>query len=287
MKEIQSEREAIFGVSDDTSDGPDLSQTAKAYISPGEDDAKASLPPSDQIFSPPLPPNWDAHEAHAEREAIFAFSEEERSAWSNCEGTTRIESSRIQRIRELMRETPPMPHHGETAEMEASQPDESPSLFSHLTPGGDGVSMVDVGHKTSTRRVAVARSAVIFPPEVLSAFRVSGQNTEMIGPKGPIFETAKIAGIMGAKKTSDFIPLCHPLPLDRVNIDIHLVDNQAIIECECRVTHKTGVEMEALTGATIAALTIYDMVKAVSHRVEIGRTVLVSKSGGKSDFVHI
>ena len=87
------------------------------------------------------------------------------------------------------------------------------------------------------------------------------------------------------RKTSDLIPLCHPLPLDRVNIQIELVNNQAIIECECRVTHTTGVEMEALTGATIAALTIYDMVKAVSHRVEIGPTVLVSKSGGKSDFV--
>ena len=88
------------------------------------------------------------------------------------------------------------------------------------------------------------------------------------------------------RKTSDLIPLCHPLPLDRVNITIQLINNQAVIECECHVTHKTGVEMEALTGATIAALTIYDMVKAVSHRVEIGQTVLVRKSGGKSDYVH-
>ena len=86
------------------------------------------------------------------------------------------------------------------------------------------------------------------------------------------------------RKTSDLIPLCHPLPLDRVNINIQLIYNQAIIECECRVTHKTGVEMEALTGASIAALTIYDMVKAVSHKVEIGQTILVNKSGGKSDY---
>ena len=86
------------------------------------------------------------------------------------------------------------------------------------------------------------------------------------------------------RKTSDLIPLCHPLPLDRVNINIQLIHNQAIIECECRVTHKTGVEMEALTGASIAALTIYDMVKAVSHKVEIGQTILVNKSGGKSDY---
>ena len=106
----------------------------------------------------------------------------------------------------------------------------------------------------------------------------------MIGPKGPIFEIAKIAGIMGAKQTSNLIPLCHPLPLDHVAIDIQLVANQAIIECKCSVTHTTGVEMEALMGASVAALTIYDMVKAVSHNVIIGQTVLVSKSGGKSDF---
>ncbi|KAL7527017.1 hypothetical protein ACHAXR_001761, partial [Thalassiosira sp. AJA248-18] len=87
---------------------------------------------------------------------------------------------------------------------------------------------------------------------------------------GPVFESAKIAGIMGTKKISDLIPLCHPLPLDRVNINIQLINNQAIIKCECRVTHKTG----------------YDMAKAVSHLMKIGQTVLVSKSGGKSDFVH-
>ena len=92
--------------------------------------------------------------------------------------------------------------------------------------------------------------------------------------------------IILGRKTSDLIPLCHPLPLDRVNINIQVVHNQAIIECECRVTHKTGVEMEALTGATIAALTIYDMIKAVSHNVEIGQTILVSKSGGKSDYLN-
>jgi len=105
----------------------------------------------------------------------------------------------------------------------------------------------------------------------------------MVGPKGPIFETARLAGIMGAKKTQDLIPLCHPLPLNYINITIQLVKNEAIIICECRVTHKTGVEMEALTGASIAALTIYDMVKAVSHRVRIEGTALVSKTGGKED----
>jgi cyclic pyranopterin phosphate synthase len=83
------------------------------------------------------------------------------------------------------------------------------------------------------------------------------------------------------RKTSDLIPLCHPLPLDQVKIDIRLQGNEVIIDCTCRVTHKTGVEMEALTGATVAALTVYDMVKAVSHQVQITDTRLISKTGGK------
>jgi len=287
MKEIQSEREEIFGTtaSDDASDSPDLSQAAKSYFSSKENAEQPSSSSSKPTTSPPpIPPSgWnaeEAEEAYAERESLYAFTEEEKSGWSNNNGA----GINIHRIRELMRE------HDKTTEAVNTPPPTSsptPSPFSHLTPQGDGVSMVDVGHKTITRRVALARSVVVFPPEVLSAFKMNGSNSEMIGPKGPIFETAKIAGIMGAKKTSDLIPLCHPLPLDRVNINIQLINNQAIIECECTVTHKTGVEMEALTGATIAALTIYDMVKAVSHRVEIGQTVLVSKSGGKSgDFAH-
>ena len=83
------------------------------------------------------------------------------------------------------------------------------------------------------------------------------------------------------RRTSDLIPLCHPLPLSKVHVEIKLEGNRAVIECECRVTHKTGVEMEALAGATVAALTIYDMVKAVSHNVQIESTYLVKKSGGK------
>ena len=140
--------------------------------------------------------------------------------------------------------------------------------------------MVDVGNKSITQRIAKAESKVILPPEVLSEFDVSAG--DLIGPKGSIFSTARLAGIMAAKKTSDLIPLCHPLPLDKVHIDITLQnENEILIECECRVTYKTGVEMEALTGASVAALTIYDMVKAVSHRVEIQHTKLVTKSGGK------
>ncbi|KAL9184579.1 hypothetical protein ACHAXT_012549 [Thalassiosira profunda] len=281
MKEIQSEREAVFGTTDDASDSPDLSQTAKKYLE--------TSPDSNAQSSPPIPSDWNAEEAYEEREALFGFSEEERFAWSDMTATAHVKASRIRKIREIMEETTPGQEDANTTtatdtQQEAESTSE-PSPFSHLTPKGDGVSMVDVGHKTASRRLAVARTTVVFPPEVLSAFQVSSSNNEMIGPKGPIFETAKIAGIMGAKKTSDLIPLCHPLPLDRVHIDIRLIDNRAIIECECRVTHKTGVEMEALTGASVAALTIYDMVKAVSHSVEIGQTVLVRKSGGKSDYV--
>ena len=132
--------------------------------------------------------------------------------------------------------------------------------------------------------MAKARTHVIFPPEVVEAFSSHDGTNEMVGPKGPIFATAKTAGIMAAKRTSDLIPLCHPLPLDKVNIEIQFdgkESNTAVVECECRVTHKTGVEMEALTGATVAALTIYDMCKAVSHSIEIGSTVLIEKTGGK------
>eukprot|EP00559_Dactyliosolen_fragilissimus_P001094 CAMPEP_0184860200 /NCGR_PEP_ID=MMETSP0580-20130426/5144_1 /TAXON_ID=1118495 /ORGANISM="Dactyliosolen fragilissimus" /LENGTH=464 /DNA_ID=CAMNT_0027357231 /DNA_START=101 /DNA_END=1495 /DNA_ORIENTATION=- len=175
-----------------------------------------------------------------------------------------------------------------TVVVDADQEAQNHNVFTHLSKDGDSVSMVDVGEKVVTRRMARARSIVVFPPEVMHAFGLIQSNStqEMIGPKGPILATAKLAGIMGAKRTSDLIPLCHPLPLDKVNIDITLEGNKAIIICECRVTHKTGVEMEALAGASIAALTIYDMVKAVSHDVKIESTGLLSKSGGKRDITY-
>lgn len=206
-------------------------------------------------------------ELQEERELLFGFTVEETIAWKQ-QGSS-ISSSQMEPL-----------HQARLDQEEAYL--ESPSLtqpFTHLSDDGAEISMVDVGHKTVTQRVARAQSKVIFPPEVMSAFSKVGD--ELVGPKGPIFSTAKLAGIMAAKKTSDLIPLCHPLPLDKVHVEIQLVGNVATIECECRVTHKTGVEMEALTGATIAALTIYDMVKAVSHRVEIAQTVLLTKSGGK------
>lgn len=173
--------------------------------------------------------------------------------------------------------------------------------FSHVSEDGAGVHMVDVGRKAVTPRMAHARSEVWLPSCVLEAFLPNSPNSnsspyELVGPKGPIFATAKIAGIMAAKKTSDLIPLCHPLPLDQVQVDIRLKDDATattttsgnnngggivVIDCVCRVTHKTGVEMEALTGAMVAALTIYDMTKAVSHNIRIKETRLIGKSGGK------
>ena len=214
-------------------------------------------------------------ELQEERELLFGFTEEETDSWKQ-QGAS-IDMGQLESL-----------HQARLYKQKGDNTfdvldDTSKSLsnpFTHLSDDGAEISMVDVGHKQVTQRIARAQSKVIFPPEVMSAFSKLGE-FELVGPKGPIFSTAKLAGIMAAKKTSDLIPLCHPLPLDKVNVEITLVENVATIECECRVTHKTGVEMEALTGATIAALTIYDMVKAISHRVEISQTVLLSKSGGK------
>ncbi|MDX1508533.1 MAG: cyclic pyranopterin monophosphate synthase MoaC [Woeseiaceae bacterium] len=140
--------------------------------------------------------------------------------------------------------------------------------------------MVDVGDKAVTERCAHARS-VVHLPDVVSA-AIDGD--EIHGRKGPVFATAIIAGVMAAKKTHELIPFCHPLGLDKCDIDITVDGNDVIIDCRCRVHHKTGVEMEALTGASVAALTIYDMCKALSHDIVIGETRLMAKSGGKRDF---
>ena len=103
-------------------------------------------------------------------------------------------------------------------------------------------------------------------------------------PKGPVFQTAILAGIMGAKKTADLIPLCHTLPIDKVQINIELENDMAIVESEVRTFGKTGVEMEALTAVSVAALTIYDMCKALSHDITISSIQLLEKSGGKNDY---
>ena len=142
--------------------------------------------------------------------------------------------------------------------------------------------MVDVGDKTATDRTATARSIVKLPAQVVAAL----DGVEIASKKGPVFATAIIAGVMAAKRTHELIPFCHPLGLDNCKISIVVDGDQAVIDCSCRVHHKTGVEMEALTGASVAALTIYDMCKALSHDIVIGETRLISKTGGKQDFQH-
>jgi cyclic pyranopterin phosphate synthase len=140
--------------------------------------------------------------------------------------------------------------------------------------------MVDVSEKTATKRTATAEARVRFPAPVAAALRESGLRS----PKGPIFDTAIVAGVMGAKRTHELIPFCHPLGLENCRITIVLDGDTALIECTVSVHHKTGVEMEALTGAGIAALTVYDMCKALSHDIVIGDLRLLAKHGGKHNF---
>ena len=140
--------------------------------------------------------------------------------------------------------------------------------------------MVDVSDKKETVRQAHAQTIVHLPGDI--AQHISGDD---IGTKkGPVFATAIIAGVMAAKKTHELIPFCHPLGLDDCTITIAMDGDNAIIDCRCKVVHKTGVEMEALTGASVAALTIYDMLKAMSHDIVISETRLMAKTGGKQDF---
>jgi cyclic pyranopterin phosphate synthase len=140
--------------------------------------------------------------------------------------------------------------------------------------------MVDVSDKTPTKRIAVAESRVVFPAMVAETLRGNGLRS----PKGPVFDTAIIAGVMAAKRTHELIPFCHPLGIENCQIAIELVGDSAVIRCTVTVHHKTGVEMEALTGASIAALTVYDMCKALSHDIVIGETRLLAKDGGKSGY---
>lgn len=140
--------------------------------------------------------------------------------------------------------------------------------------------MVDVGDKVATDRTAHARTIIELPAEVVAEL----DGDEIDTKKGPVFATAVIAGVMAAKKTHELIPFCHPLGLEDCKITIEVNGSNAIIDCRCRVHHKTGVEMEALTGASVAALTVYDMCKALSHDIVIGETRLMSKTGGKRDF---
>jgi cyclic pyranopterin phosphate synthase len=138
--------------------------------------------------------------------------------------------------------------------------------------------MVDVGAKRITARVATAQVTVSFPAEVARALRDGGMRAK----KGPVIDTAIIAGTLAAKRTHELIPFCHPLAIERCDIAAGFVtDTDLEIRCTVAVSHKTGVEMEALTGASVAALTVYDMCKALSHEIVIADLRLVEKSGGK------
>jgi cyclic pyranopterin phosphate synthase len=140
--------------------------------------------------------------------------------------------------------------------------------------------MVDVGDKQPTRRTATAEGRVRFPSAVATALR----DSDMRSPKGPVFDTAIVAGVMAAKRTHELIPFCHPLGIENCRITIELEGDAAVIRCTVSVHHKTGVEMEALTGASVAALTIYDMCKALSHDIVIGDLKLLAKEGGRSSY---
>jgi cyclic pyranopterin phosphate synthase len=150
--------------------------------------------------------------------------------------------------------------------------------FSHVDSDARPT-MVDVGDKSVTKRTATAQTRVRFPHEVAHALRGQQFNTS----KGPVFQTAIIAGTMAAKRTHELIPFCHPLGIENCKLAIDMEGDDAVVRCTVSVHHKTGVEMEALTGASIAALTIYDMCKALSHDIVIAETRLIEKRGGKSD----
>jgi len=154
------------------------------------------------------------------------------------------------------------------------------SDFSHIGKKNQP-KMVNVGKKEVTKREAKARALMFLGEEIISHFT----NDEILTKKGPVFQTAIIAGIQAVKKTSDIIPMCHPLMINGVDIDIDVIDTEHIeILCTVEIDGKTGVEMEALTGATVAGLTVDDMCKALSQKMVIKELKLIEKTGGKSDY---
>ena len=139
--------------------------------------------------------------------------------------------------------------------------------------------MVNVSDKKVTKRTAIAKATMYLGDVVIANFT----NSELITKKGPVFQTAIIAGIQGVKKKSELIPMCHPLLINGVDIDINIVDKEHIeVFCEVTITGKTGVEMESLTGVTISCLTIYDMCKSLSQEIVTKEIRLLEKTGGKS-----
>ena len=153
------------------------------------------------------------------------------------------------------------------------------SNFSHLNENNNP-KMVNVSDKKITKRTAIAKATMFLGEEIITHFN----NDELITKKGPVFKTAIIAGIQGVKKTSEIIPMCHPLLINGVDINIHVINSEHIeVLCEVIIEGKTGVEMEALTGVNITCLTIYDMCKSISQDIVIKEVKLLEKTGGKSN----
>ena len=152
-----------------------------------------------------------------------------------------------------------------------------PDELTHTDDAGNA-RMVDVGGKPVTERRALARAVVRMAPETVAAVRRGD------APKGDVLGTARIAGIQAAKRTAELVPLCHPLPLSFVDVRASVLDDRVEIEAEARTSGRTGVEMEAMIAACVAALTVYDMVKGIERGVEIAEVVLLEKSGGRHDW---
>jgi cyclic pyranopterin phosphate synthase len=151
--------------------------------------------------------------------------------------------------------------------------------FTHFNKEGNP-KMVDVSGKNITQRKATAKATMFLGMEVISHFN----DNELITKKGPVFQTAIIAGIQAVKKTPEIIPMCHPLLISGVDIDIQIIDKEHVeVFCTVKIEGKTGVEMEALTGASAACLTIYDMCKSISQEMVIKEVKLIEKTGGKTD----
>ena len=151
--------------------------------------------------------------------------------------------------------------------------------FTHIDSSGNPT-MVDVSEKKITKRLAKAQAIINVGSTIIRQIK----DNELITKKGPVFQTAIIAGVLGAKQTSSLIPFCHPVGLEDCQIKISVAKNKIVIDSTATVTGKTGVEMEALTAASIAALTVYDMCKALSHNIIVEEIKLMEKTGGKKDF---
>lgn len=283
MNELNAEQSSLFGSA--PGDDPNLNQQFQNHDATKNEDNVATSPSKEDI-----------EQLKQDREQLYGFTEQEQVAWGSSGSNKQLDPSFLGEIARKRQEHFNKLDQNEQKILQESlqshkrsdtiQPESSDSLKSgltHVSADGSSLHMVDVGTKALTTRIATAETIVRFPPSVVTALQES--NNTM--PKGPVFSTAITAGIMAAKQTSNLIPLCHPLFLSKVNITIDWMDCQSAVrvECQCKVTDSpTGVEMEALTGCSVAALTIYDMVKAVSHDIVLSSTRLIHKEGGKRHF---